>query len=41
MENLSDGKLQAIVINSGVANACMGQQGLEDAKVWQKLQQRL
>ena len=32
MENLSDGKLQAIVINSGVANACMGQQGLEDAK---------
>lgn len=32
MDNLTDGKLQAMVINSGVANACMGQQGVEDAK---------
>ena len=33
-ENLarSDGKLQAILINSGVANACTGERGLKDAR---------
>ncbi|GAB4114190.1 MAG: bifunctional glutamate N-acetyltransferase/amino-acid acetyltransferase ArgJ [Candidatus Caldatribacteriota bacterium] len=28
----SEGKLQAILINSGIANACTGQRGLEDAR---------
>ena len=28
---LSGGKLQAILINSGIANACTGEQGLKDA----------
>lgn len=31
-EHLADGKLQAIVINSGVANVCTGEKGLADAK---------
>jgi len=33
-ENLSrsGGKLQAILVNSGVANACTGEQGLQDAR---------
>ncbi|MFY9217094.1 MAG: bifunctional glutamate N-acetyltransferase/amino-acid acetyltransferase ArgJ [Tepidanaerobacteraceae bacterium] len=31
-EHLKDGIAQAIVVNSGVANACMGQQGLMSAK---------
>ncbi|SMB83593.1 N-acetylglutamate synthase /glutamate N-acetyltransferase [Desulfonispora thiosulfatigenes DSM 11270] len=31
-ENLANKRASAIVINSGVANACMGAQGLEDAK---------
>ena len=31
-EHLTDGKLQAIVINSGVANVCTGEKGLADAK---------
>lgn len=30
-------KLQAIVVNSGVANACTGQQGLEDARTMQAM----
>jgi glutamate N-acetyltransferase/amino-acid N-acetyltransferase len=30
-ENLVNGQAQAIVINSGVANACMGQEGMESA----------
>ena len=30
-ENLSAGDLRAIVINSGNANACVGQQGYDDA----------
>ena len=30
-ENISDGKGQAILINSGVANACTGKKGYEDA----------
>ena len=29
--SLSKGKLQAILINSGIANACTGEQGLKDA----------
>lgn len=32
MENLSDGKAQAIVVNSGNANACTGERGLKDAR---------
>jgi glutamate N-acetyltransferase/amino-acid N-acetyltransferase len=28
----SDGKLQAIVVNSGIANACTGEKGLQDAR---------
>lgn len=36
-ENLWNKKAQAIVINSGVANACMGDQGYEDAKIMAKL----
>lgn len=31
-EHLQDGIAQAIVVNSGVANACMGEQGLKSAK---------
>ncbi|MFZ5942572.1 MAG: bifunctional glutamate N-acetyltransferase/amino-acid acetyltransferase ArgJ, partial [Bacillota bacterium] len=31
-EHLTDGMAQAIVVNSGIANACMGQQGMESAK---------
>ena len=30
-ESLQDGKLRAIVVNSGNANACTGKQGEEDA----------
>ena len=30
--NLEDGKAQAIVINSGVANVCTGKKGIEDAR---------
>lgn len=36
-ENLKNKKAKAIVINSGVANACMGEQGYEDAKMMAKL----
>ncbi|MDN5332330.1 MAG: glutamate N-acetyltransferase / amino-acid N-acetyltransferase [Tepidanaerobacteraceae bacterium] len=32
MENLCDGKIQAIVANSGNANACTGERGLKDAR---------
>lgn len=32
MQNLSDGTARAVVVNSGNANACNGQQGLKDAK---------
>jgi len=35
--NLSDGRAQAIVINSGNANACTGSQGFKDALVMGKL----
>lgn len=31
-KNLAQGKIQAIVVNSGNANACTGQKGLEDAE---------
>ncbi|WP_366923221.1 bifunctional glutamate N-acetyltransferase/amino-acid acetyltransferase ArgJ [Metallumcola ferriviriculae] len=31
-QNLSQGEAQAIVVNSGVANACTGEQGLADAR---------
>lgn len=31
-EHLRDGVAQAIVVNSGIANACTGRQGLEDAR---------
>lgn len=30
-ESLADGRLQAVVVNSGNANACTGQQGEQDA----------
>lgn len=32
MERAKKGKAQAIVINSGNANACTGEKGIEDAK---------
>lgn len=32
MENIKDGKIQAVVANSGNANACTGEKGLKDAK---------
>lgn len=31
-ENITNGKLRAIVINSGCANACTGEQGMADAR---------
>ena len=31
-EHLANGSAQAVVVNSGIANACTGQQGLADAK---------
>jgi glutamate N-acetyltransferase/amino-acid N-acetyltransferase len=31
-ENIADGKLRAIIANSGNANACTGEEGLKDAK---------
>ncbi len=31
------GKMQAMVVNSGVANSCTGQKGMEDAKTMQAL----
>ena len=34
---LNTGKMQAIIVNSGNANACTGKQGLEDANTMQKL----
>src|SRR3989344_7131844 len=36
-EHLKDGKAQAIVINSGVANVCTGKKGIEDAKEMARL----
>lgn len=35
-EAISDGSLQAIIVNSGFANACTGAIGLEDAKTTQQ-----
>lgn len=37
MKHLGDGKAQAIVINSGIANVCTGKNGLEDAAEMTKL----
>lgn len=31
-DNLADGRAQALAVNSGIANACMGGQGLADAE---------
>jgi glutamate N-acetyltransferase/amino-acid N-acetyltransferase len=31
-EHLADGKAQAVVVNSGIANACTGAQGMVDAR---------
>ncbi len=36
MENIKDGKAQAIIANSGCANACTGAEGLEDAHIMAK-----
>ena len=36
MEHMKDGKIQAIVINSGNANACTGEQGYEGARAMTK-----
>jgi len=36
MENIKSGKAQAIIANSGCANACTGSEGLEDAQVMAK-----
>jgi len=33
MENLKNGKAQAVVVNAGNANACTGQQGLDNARI--------
>lgn len=35
--NLSGGKAQAVVVNSGIANACTGPQGLADARLMASL----
>ncbi len=40
-EHLRDGRAQAVVINSGNANACNGSQGLEDAKAMAREAARL
>ncbi|MEW6528772.1 MAG: bifunctional glutamate N-acetyltransferase/amino-acid acetyltransferase ArgJ [Candidatus Micrarchaeota archaeon] len=37
MEHLKDGKAQAIVINSGIANVCTGKKGIKDAKTIARL----
>ena len=37
MKHLKDGKAQAIVINSGIANVCTGKKGMKDAKLTCKL----
>lgn len=34
---VASGKMQAVVVNSGIANACTGKQGLQDAKDMGKL----
>lgn len=31
-EHIADGKAQAVVVDSGIANACVGEQGYKDAK---------
>ena len=36
-EHLKDGKAQAIVINSGIANVCTGEEGITDAKKMSEL----
>ena len=36
MENITDGNLRAVIINSGNANACTGKQGLANAKAMVK-----
>jgi glutamate N-acetyltransferase / amino-acid N-acetyltransferase len=36
MENIKSGKAQAIIANSGCANACTGNEGLEDARIMVK-----
>ena len=36
-EHLSGGSAQAVVVNSGIANACTGEQGLTDARMMAKL----
>ncbi|MBW2975420.1 bifunctional glutamate N-acetyltransferase/amino-acid acetyltransferase ArgJ [Candidatus Woesearchaeota archaeon] len=36
-EHLKDGKAQAIIINSGIANVCTGEKGIDDAKLTCKL----
>jgi glutamate N-acetyltransferase/amino-acid N-acetyltransferase len=36
MENIKSGKARAIIANSGCANACTGNEGLEDAQVMAK-----
>lgn len=35
-ESIEKGQLQAVIVNSGNANACTGDQGLEDARTMQK-----
>ena len=37
MEHLKDGKAQALIVNSGVANVCTGKKGIKDAKEMCKL----
>lgn len=36
-EHLQDGRIQAVVVNSGNANACTGQQGVQDSKAMANL----
>ncbi len=40
-EHLQDGKAQAVVVNSGNANACTGQRGLDDARRMAELTAKL
>ncbi len=36
-ERLADGRAQAVVVNSGCANACTGQRGIEDARTMTRI----
>ena len=37
----NEGQMQAIVVNSGIANSCTGEQGLRDAQTMQQWAEKL